>query len=83
MATHNGGLKRANYVLSGLVLVLVGSLITSFAVASNRAATHISVTAAQRMVDRGDDTVKELLTIQLDAIDKKLDQLIAAQGNTP
>lgn len=83
MASTNSGRSATTYVLSGLVLALTGALITSFAVASNRAATHISVTAAQRMVDRGDETVKELLTIQLDAIDKKLDQLIAAQGQSP
>ena len=83
MASTNSGRSTTTYVLSGLVLALTGALITSFAVASNRAATHISVTAAQRMVDRGDETVKELLTIQLDAIDKKLDQLIAAQVKSP
>ena len=34
----------------------------------------------QAMVDRGDATVQELLTAQLTAIDKKLDELIAGQG---
>ena len=74
MASTNG--KRTIGLLTGLVLLLVTLLANAYA----KAANHISTTDAQKMVDRGDETVKELLTSQLEAIDKKLDQLIAAQG---
>lgn len=79
MASTNGGLKLIAGLLTGLVLLLVTLLANAYAKASN----HISVTDAQQMVDRGDETVKELLTLRLDAIDEKLAQLLAAQRNTP
>ena len=75
MASTNGGLKAATVVLGGLVLVLTGALMASFASASS----HISRTDAQAMVDRGDNTIKE----RLERIEMKLDQLIAAQGQSP
>ena len=75
MASTNGGLKAATYVLSGTVLILGGALLTAYA----GAASHISRTDAQEMVDRGDNTIKE----RLKRIETKLDQLIAVQGQNP
>ena len=73
MASHNG--SKAITGLIGLVLLLTGALITSITLASN----HVSRTDAQAMVDRGDDSIKERLW----RIETKLDQLIAAQGQSP
>ncbi len=74
MAAHGNGGKAITGLI-GVVLVLVGALITSITLASN----HVSRVDAQAMVDRGDNSIKE----RLDRIDAKLDRLIAGQGNTP
>ena len=79
MASTSSGFKAATGLLTGLVLLLVTLLANAYA----KAANHISTTDAQEMVDRGDETVKELLMVRLDGMDKKLDQLIAAQGQSP
>ncbi len=68
MASTNGGLKAATVVLSGMVLVLAGALVASFANASS----HISRIDAQAMVDRGDDAINK----RLERIEAKLDHLI-------
>jgi len=77
MPKGNGGLKAVTYVLSGLVIGMAIALVNAYAQASH----HISVTAAQEMVDRGDNTIKE----RLDRIDKKLDALddLIRQGQSP
>lgn len=80
MAFNNGNLKVITGVLTRAVLLLGGALINSHTSAANHAATHISRTDAQRMVDRGDDTVKEILALRLEVIVAKIDTLIAAQG---
>lgn len=80
MAFTNGTMKVITGVLTGAVLLLGGALLNSYAAASNHAATHISRTDAQAMVDRGDDTVKEILGLHLKVIEAKIDTLIAAQG---
>lgn len=80
MKLGNGSLKVITGVLTGAVLLLGGALINSNTAASNHAATHISRQDAQAMVDRGDETVKELLTSKLETIEAKIDTLIATQG---
>lgn len=79
MAFTNGNLKVVTSVLTGAVLLLGGALINSHTSAANHAATHISRTDAQAMVDRGDGTVKEILGLQLEVIEAKIDTLLAAQ----
>ncbi len=76
MKLTNGSLKVVTTVLGGLVLALTGALISSVTLASH----HISSTAAQSMVDRGDEAVKELMTSRLETIEAKIDTLIATQG---
>ena len=73
MASTNGGLKVATGLLTVMVALLGGALLAS--------TTHISRTDAQKMVDRGDNTIKE----RLDRIDKKLDEIdkLIRQGQSP
>lgn len=71
MVAHGNGGKAITGLI-GLVLLLVGALVTSVTLTSN----HISRGDAQAMVDRGDRVIKG----RLDRIDAKLDQLLAGQG---
>ena len=79
MAKGNGGLKVLATGMTAVAILLGGALLTAYA----GAASHISRTDAQAMVDRGDNTIKERLDridVKLGQIDAKLDQLTTGQS---